>query len=152
MPTPGQPTSYKPDYDELAHNYCLLGATNEDLAGFFRVTRRTVDNWMATHPDFAQAVQQGRAAADAVIARSLFDRAKGFSHKVTRTTLYQGEERTITNTVEYPPDTLACMFWLRNRRRKHWLERAQSAPAAESGLTLAELEEASERARQPYER
>jgi hypothetical protein len=64
MPTPGQPTSYQPEYGE----------------------------------------------PDAVIARSLFDRAKGFSHKVTRTTLCQGEERTITNTVEYPPDTLACML------------------------------------------
>jgi hypothetical protein len=37
MPTPGQPTSYKPEYCELAHNYCLLGATNEALGGFFGV-------------------------------------------------------------------------------------------------------------------
>ena len=52
MPTPGQPTLYKPEYCELAHNYCLLGATNEVLAGFFGVTRRTIQNWIATHPDF----------------------------------------------------------------------------------------------------
>ena len=26
---PGQPTLYKPEYVELAHNDCLLGATNE---------------------------------------------------------------------------------------------------------------------------
>jgi hypothetical protein len=25
MATPGQPTLYKPEYCELAHNYCLLG-------------------------------------------------------------------------------------------------------------------------------
>jgi len=31
MATRGQPTSYKPEYDELARNYCLLGATNEVL-------------------------------------------------------------------------------------------------------------------------
>jgi hypothetical protein len=42
------------------------------------------------------------------------------------------------------------MFWLRNRRRRHWLERAQ--PPVESGLTLSELEEASERARQLHDR
>ena len=63
MAAPGQPTSYKPEYDELAHNYCLLGATNEVLAGFFGVTRRTIQNWIATHPDFANAVYRGRAAA-----------------------------------------------------------------------------------------
>ena len=50
MATPGQPTLYKPEYNELAHNYCLLGATNEVLAGFFGVAPRTVDNWIATHP------------------------------------------------------------------------------------------------------
>jgi hypothetical protein len=32
MATPGQPTSYKPEYGELAHNHSLLGATNETLA------------------------------------------------------------------------------------------------------------------------
>ena len=115
----------KPEYCELAHNYCLLGATNEVLANFFDVAPRTVDNWIATHPDFADAVYRGRAIADAVIVRALFERAKGFSHQVTRTTLYQGEERTVTNTVSYPPDTTACMFWLRNRRRRDWLEKSE---------------------------
>src|SRR5258705_148728 len=116
MNASGHPTRYRAEYRDLAHDCCLLDASSLELADFFGVTSRTIDNWIATHPDFAKAVQQGRAVADAVIARSLFDRAKGFSHKVTRTPLYQGEERTITNTVEYPPDTLACMFWLRNRR------------------------------------
>ena len=119
MATPGQPTLYKPEYCELAHNYCLLGATNEVLAGFFDVAPRTVDNWIATHPDFADAVRKGRAQADAVVVRALFERAKGFSHQVSRTTLYKGEERKITNTVSYPPDTQACMFWLRTRQREY---------------------------------
>src|SRR5450631_4070388 len=65
MDTPGQPTLYKPEYCELAHNYCLLGATNEVLGDFFGVTRRTIQNWIATHPDFAKAVRRGRAVADA---------------------------------------------------------------------------------------
>jgi hypothetical protein len=65
MATPGQPTSYKPEYCELARNYCLLGATNEVLSDFFGVTRRTIQNWIATHPDFAKAVRRGRAVADA---------------------------------------------------------------------------------------
>jgi len=126
MPTPGQPTLYKPEYCELAHNYCLLGATNEVLANFFGVAPRTVDNWIATHPDIADAVYRGRAAADAVVVRALFERAKGFSHKVTRTTLYRGEERTVTNTVSYPPDTNACKYWLGNRQPEYWRARAEA--------------------------
>jgi hypothetical protein len=104
MATPGQPTLYKPEYCELAHNYCLLGATNEVLAEFFDVAPRTVDNWITTHPDFTDAVKRGPVVADAKVARALFQRACGFSHQVSRTTLHQGEEHTISNTVSYPPD------------------------------------------------
>jgi hypothetical protein len=128
MATPGQPTSYKPEYIELAHNYCLLGATNEVLGDFFGVTSRTVDNWIAAHPDFADAVRRGRAVADAVVGRALFDRAKGFGHQVARSTLYRGKEQTITNTVSYPPDTQACMFWLRNRQRQYWQAKTEATP------------------------
>ena len=67
MATPGQPTLYKPEYCELAHNYCLLGATNEALAGIFGVAGRTVDNWIATHLGFADDIRKGRAAADATL-------------------------------------------------------------------------------------
>ena len=113
MATPGQPTLYKPEHCELAHNYCLLGTTNEVLGDFFGVTSRTIDNWIATHPDFADEVHRGRAVADARVVRALFDRACGFSHQVSRTTLYRGKEQTVTNTVSYPPDAhvraLCCL-------------------------------------------
>jgi hypothetical protein len=54
------------------------------LAGFFGVAPRTADNWIVAHPDFADAVCRGHAAAEAVIVRALFERAKGFNHEVTR--------------------------------------------------------------------
>jgi hypothetical protein len=68
MANPGQPTLYKREYYELAHNYCLLGATNELLGDFFGVARRTIQNWIATRPDFAAAVYWGRAVADARVS------------------------------------------------------------------------------------
>ena len=71
MATPGHPTLYKPEYGELAHNYCLLGATNEVLGDFVGVTRRTIRNWIATHLDFADAVRCGRAVVDAAVVRWL---------------------------------------------------------------------------------
>ena len=120
MPTPGRPTLYDPDFADTAHNYCLLGATNADLAAFFDVAPRTIDNWLATHADFAAAVRQGRAAADARVARCLYDKAVGYDRTVERTVLHQGREHTLTNTVRVEPDTRACMFWLRNRQPAAW--------------------------------
>ena len=82
-----------------------------------------------------------------MVVRALFERARGFSHEVTRTTLYQGEERKITNTVSYPPDTQACMFWLRNRQRQYWRAKAEApAPAVEDDM-VAVLNAAAESVR-----
>ena len=142
----GRPTLYRPEYAEQAHDCCLLGATNAEMAELFGVARRTIDNWLAGYPEFAASVRTGRMAADARVARSLFERAVGFRHTVERTVLHRGEERKLTATVAYPPDTQACIFWLRNRRREIWGNHRHE----ESGVTDAELltilDEAGERA------
>ena len=127
MTTAGRPTAYRREFCELAHNYCLLGATNPELAGFFDVSPRTIDNWIASHPAFAEAVREGRVVADARVARCLYERAVGYSCTVERTVLHDGEERTLKNVVHYPPDTRACIFWLRNRRREAWSEKSAAA-------------------------
>jgi hypothetical protein len=142
----GRPTAYKPEYCELAHNCCLLGATAEELAGFFGVTRGTINNWIAAIPEFAAALREGRALADARVARCLFARAVGYSHKVDRTVLHRGEERTISNIVKYPPDTQACIFWLRNRQRQFWSEKAATEPESTSDF-IAVLDAAGESVR-----
>jgi hypothetical protein len=77
----GRPTLYKPENAELARKFCLLGATNEDLAGLFEVARRTIDDWIATIPEFAEGVRQGRDVADAAIVQKLYSRAMGYSYE-----------------------------------------------------------------------
>ncbi len=116
----GRPTLYHPDFAETAHNYCLLGATNADLAVFFDVAPRTIDNWIAAHDDFAASVRRGRAAADARVARCLYEKAVGYDRTVERTVLHQGREHTLSHVVHVAPDTRACIFWLRNRQPGAW--------------------------------
>jgi transcriptional regulator with XRE-family HTH domain len=149
MNGPGRPTLYKPEYAEIAHNYCLLGATNDELAGFFGVSPSTVDNWLSGHPGFATAVRNGRAAADASIARKLYRRADGYDYTAEKIFVYRGEVIRADHKVHRPPDVGACIFWLRNRRREQWLERAKPEP--DNGLTFEDLEEASERVRRAHE-
>jgi hypothetical protein len=146
----GRPTLHRPEYNEQARNHCLLGATNPQLAEVFDVSPRTIDSWIASIPEFGKAVREGRAVANAQVARSLYERAIGFRHTVARTLLHRGEERTITNTVQYPPDTQACIFWLRNRCRENWDVRPARLPhdaGDHSEALLAELDAAGERAR-----
>ena len=80
------------------HNYCLLGATGEALADYLRRRpAQAIDNWIATHPDFAGAVRRGRAVGRRRgRPRLVRGAAVGVQPpRSTRTTLYRGERRTV---------------------------------------------------------
>jgi len=148
MTHPGRPTLYKPEYARQAHDHCLLGATNAELAAAFEVAPRTIDNWIANNAEFAQAVREGRLEADARVARSLYERALGYDRTIERVVWHQGQERVVANTVHYPPSTGACIFWLRNRRPDLWANRRPANDAVDDGYDpIAELDAAGERAR-----
>jgi hypothetical protein len=77
----GRTPSYTPAYCTVAYKFCLLGATNEDLAGVFGVSRNTIGNWLACYPEFKKAMQDGRDVADADVAHALLHKARGFTHE-----------------------------------------------------------------------
>jgi hypothetical protein len=106
----GRPTRFHPAMCEEAHNYCLLGATNDQLAGFFGVSPSTIDNWIAGRRDFEAAVKSGRVIADAKVARSLYVRAVGYDRKVEREVILGGELKPVTSTVHHPANVQACIF------------------------------------------
>ena len=144
--TTGRPTDYKSTYDELAHNYCLMGATNEQLADFLGVSSRTIGNWIANHESFAIAVHDGRALADAKVARSLYGRALGYDRTLKRTTERGGETTTVTSELHYPAHAQCCIFWLRNRRRETWREPAVADRGPNLAAEMAALQAAGEAA------
>jgi hypothetical protein len=144
----GRPTVYKPDYAEIARHACMLGACNETLAERFEVSRRTIDNWIATLPEFGDAVRHGREVADESVVATLYARATGMERKSIKVVEGDGAPVTTTHTVQALPDVRACMFWLRNRRPEQWRENHAPAEDPYGGRDLAqELEEAEERMR-----
>lgn len=126
----GRPSKYKPEFDELAHNYCLLGATNEQLAKCFDVAVSTVDKWIAEIPSFSGALKTGRMQADAKVAQSLFHRATGYSHPEVHVSNFQGQITLTPITKHYAPDPVSMIFWLKNRRPDLW--RAQPEDGGEA--------------------
>ncbi len=145
----GRPTVYTPENDEIARVACMLGATNETLAERFEVCRRTIDNWIATIPEFSFAVRQGRQVADETVISALFARAKGMEQKMTKVFCHRGQPVTANYTVHLPPDVCACIFWLRNRRPEQWRENRPLVDAKDDEAWVRELEEASARALAP---
>lgn len=95
----GRPSNYKDEYTFLAYKYALLGATDKQLAEFFDVTEKTINNWKHEHVEFLHALKDGKDVADANVAEALYKRATGF---------------TVADKY-YPPDTAAAFIWLKNR-------------------------------------
>src|SRR5262245_23912159 len=109
MTAMGRPVLFEPEMCEQAHNYCLLGATNDELARFLHVSASTIDRWIAGHAEFGDAVRRGRVFADSRVARSLHDRAVGYDHTFERSVVIGSEVKPspAPSTIR-PMSRLAC--------------------------------------------
>lgn len=129
----GRPSKYDPAFVGLAHEACMAGATDEELADYLGIATSTLYEWKKAHPEFSEAIKSGKAPADAKVAAALYERALGAEWveeqaiKVKRVEYNNGKRVLETESVEVvevtrraPPDTTAGIFWLKNRRPRHW--------------------------------
>ena len=116
-------SKYKKEYDELAYNYCLLGAKDSQLATFLGVDEATINRWKKAHPSFCESLKGGKVQADAEIAQSLFHRAKGYTHPEVKVFNNQGEIVTHDVVKHYAPDPTSMIFWLKNRQPELWRDK-----------------------------
>lgn len=121
----GRPSKYKDEFVIQAEKLCKLGATDIEVADFFEVEVRTLYRWKAEHDDFCQALKAGKAEADARVERSLFARATGYEHDEVDIRVVGGAIVQTPLRKHYPPDTTACIFWLKNRRPDEWRDRQE---------------------------
>jgi len=133
-PIKGQPTKYQAEYAELTYRFCLLGATDEQLAEMFGVMESTINNWKRKYPEFTKSVRAGKMIADANIANSLYEQAVGFTRKVKKIVLVMGQPETVEYEEYFPPSTTAAIFWLKNRDKKHWRDKQDVEHNGEIGL------------------
>jgi hypothetical protein len=142
MAKQGRPSGYKPEYCEQARKLCELGATDIEIADFFDVAVRTLYDWKAAHADFLQALKEGKAEADARVVESLYQRAVGYTHDAEKIFNHDGKVTRVKYREHYPPDTTACIFWLKNRQPGHWRDKqdhVHSPPPEPSDRDVAKV-------------
>lgn len=141
----GRPTEYKEEYCEQAEKLCKLGAIDRELAEFFEVEESTVNNWKVAHPEFLESIKKGKTLADANVADRLYQRAMGFEHDSEEIKVIDGKVERVDIRKIYPPDTVAGIFWLKNRQKEKWRDKTEqdvnnkTVPSDLSGLTDDEL-------------
>ena len=124
---------YNPDYhDDWAWSLALKGATDQELAEAFGVSKRTILRWKNEHPSFAEAYQRGKDVADAKVKKALYQRAIGYEVIEKESTVdvdpKTGESKPVrvkTITKQIAPDTMAIMYWLNNRSKGEFAPRQE---------------------------
>jgi hypothetical protein len=137
----GRPTKFNKAFCDQVTKYCLLGATDEDLASFLDVTVTTISNWKTAQPEFFNAIKEGREIADANVGRRLYERAMGFEHDseeikiMNDPVIGQYVERVPVRKI-YPPDPTSMIFWLKNRQRTKWRDKIETGITDTEGNDL----------------
>lgn len=123
----GRPSKFDPDLIEQAYKLALLGLTDVQMADIFGVSEKTLNNWKHAHPGFLQSLKAGKLIADGEVTASLYKRANGYSHAAVK--IFNDRETGVTTvpyTEYYPPDTTACIFWLKNRQSAMWRDKIEN--------------------------
>jgi transposase-like protein len=118
----GRPTAYKPEYAKEAYEYCaIFGADDKMLAKKFGVAESTLYLWKLKHNEFSEALKRGKDAFDTQhVEKSLLKRAMGYT----------------LDGKHYPPDTTACIFWLKNRQPRKWRDKQELEHTGELKINI----------------
>jgi DNA invertase Pin-like site-specific DNA recombinase len=115
---------YDPDtHPEAIAKMARLGATRAEIAKELGISRDTLNEWTHTYDAVSDALKINSAHADDRVERTLFERATGVDG--------------------LPPDTTACIFWLKNRRPDRWRDRREhEVTGAKGGSLKVDIESA----------
>jgi hypothetical protein len=109
---------------EQAAKLAKLGATDIQMADFFGVSEQTLNAWKNSNPKFLESLKAGKEESDQRVEHSLYRRALGYEHDAVKIFCSKdGEVTQVPYREIVPPDTTACIFWLKNRKRTEWRDK-----------------------------
>lgn len=132
-------TEFRAPFTEICYQLALLGATVQEIAKALGIADSTLEAWQLKHPELREAISKGRDIADGKVARSLYHRARGYRHKDTDIRVIDGQIVKTEIEKQYPPDTVACIFWLKNRQPKHWRDKIETGTTDKEGNDVPAL-------------
>lgn len=112
---------------EAVRRLSEYGHTDDFMADFFRVPVSTWHSWKKSHPEFFRKLKGWKAVADDRVERALYEKALGYEYEEDAVVWDRFSRERVQVRLEkrLPPDTTACIFWLKNRRSKEWREKVE---------------------------
>lgn len=131
-------SGYKPEYEEQAYRLALLGLKDTEIAKFFNIVESTLNEWKLKHPEFSESLKKGKIEADGHVVKALYNRAIGMTvitqqaAKLKNVYYENGKKKSEEEDIkivelkqELPPDTVACIYWLKNRQPDKWRDKVE---------------------------
>lgn len=123
-------TKYQADFPERAKKLAQDGLLDKDIAKVLGISEDTFYEYQKQHPEFSEALKEGKRKPDEEVEAALFKTALGYEYKeVTAVPVGSGEDakarvvRVVTKQVQ--PNVVAQIFWLKNRMRQRWRDARQ---------------------------
>lgn len=130
----GRPSKYDKTATPVAgRKLALLGLTDQEIADVMGVHLDTIAEWKKVHPEFSDALNEGKAEADSHVVDRLYQRAMGYEHDEVDIRVVAGEIVQTPIRRYYPPDTTAAIFWLKNRQRAKWRDKIETGVTDSEG-------------------
>lgn len=149
---PHKGTKFKPEYVELIYRFCLLtNATEKEICAFLGIAPSTLFEWKKKYPEFKNNIMKGKRVADGEVAEALYKRAIGYTHdyielKVLKQKVMVNDKEQVVDVVKkiemtkhYPPDPIACIFWLKNRHALNWSDKPIAPPPPPKNEITADI-------------
>lgn len=136
----GMLSEWEDDEDKLLllESWARAGLSDQDIASNIGINVRTLYKWKNKSVRIRQSLKNGKEVADYKVENALYKKAIGFTaiDKVVstkRVVEYKDGKRVreISEPVVveferyYPPDTVAEIFWLKNRKPELWREKQE---------------------------
>ena len=112
------------------------GLTDEQIADNIGIRRETLYDWKKKYPHISNALKRGKDVVDIQVENALLNKAQGITKtlikpiKIKTVTYDNGKRVKEEEHIEYaeeevfvPPDTVAQIFWLKNRKPNTWKDK-----------------------------
>ena len=119
-------TKYQADFPERAKKLAEEGVLDKDIAKALGINQDTLYVWQKRHPEFAEALKEGKRRPNQEVEAALFKAALGGEYQEREAhpdpNDPTGQRMKVTKVTQkmMPSNVTAQIFWLKNRMRDKW--------------------------------
>lgn len=124
----GRPSKFTNEIAEKVIFLAAKGLTDSEICHVVGVAESTLNLWKKSL-EFSESLKDAKRVIDSKVQSALLSRALGYD--------YEEEFPTKSGAVmckkKLHPETVACIFWLKNRQPDQWREKVELGGAGKDG-------------------